>query len=87
MLKWTLRNVSFYVVTLANIIIGVELIRDRMKKVADTDEVFSPFEYVAVKLARGDYMHVNGIEQIRTDYVFYKQIDPRYKEIKAPNNN
>jgi hypothetical protein len=87
MLKWTLRNAYFYVVTVANIIVGVELIRDRIKKVAAAETVYSPFEYVAVKLARGDYMNVNGIEQIRTDYVFYKQIDPKYKDTKAPNNN
>jgi len=74
MIKRILTSANFYAVVAVNIIVATDMIKDRIQKLADTEEVSSAKEYVLVKLARGDYRTVNDIKQIRYDYEFYNVI-------------
>jgi hypothetical protein len=74
MLKSLLRSANFYLVTTVNIIICVEFLRRRIKKLAETDTVTNEKHYVLVKLARGDYNDLNGPETMYYDYKFFKAI-------------
>lgn len=75
MLKRLLLSANFYAVVALNLIYAADAIRDRIKTLAETETVYSAKEYVAVRFARGEYNSLDGIEQIRYDYQFYKQIE------------
>jgi hypothetical protein len=71
MLKRILRSAHFYLIVTVNIIYAVDTLKGRIKKLAETDQVNSAAEYVAVRAARGHYFKPDGFETLKFDYEFY----------------
>lgn len=56
------------------IVYAYKALKREVEKFSETPTVRNEFEYVLVRLARGDYNNATGIEQLMCDYKFYKAI-------------
>jgi hypothetical protein len=74
MLKKLLGSVNFYAVASLNIMFAADHIKGRVRKLAKTETVHSAHEYVLVRLARGDYNNLSGLDTLKSDYKFYQII-------------
>jgi hypothetical protein len=74
MLKKTLSYLNFVAGSTVGLMYSYKEIKREVKKLAATTSVRNEFEYVLVRLARGDYNNANGFDQLKNDFKFYKTI-------------
>jgi hypothetical protein len=71
MLKKLVNHVVFYAFSTLNLIYAYRALKREVVKLAETPKATNKFHYVAIRLARGDYNNVDGIETMTYDYKFY----------------
>jgi hypothetical protein len=71
MLKKILGSASFYLGTALSLTYTVGELRERIRKVAETEKAYSARQYVLIRLARGGYNTPHGIKQMRYDYKLF----------------
>jgi hypothetical protein len=74
MLRKIVGSVNFYLAATVHIVYEIDMLKGRIKKLAETETVNSAREYVIVRAARGDYFKPGGVETMKFDYEFYRII-------------
>jgi hypothetical protein len=74
MLRRTLGKTSFVLGATVSIMYSIEAMVHMRRRLAETEQVNSASEYVLVRLARGDYMNLDGPNTMINDFKFYKII-------------
>jgi hypothetical protein len=74
MLKRMLITTNLVLATTLTAMHTYEVIKYKLKKLAETETVNNEAQYVLVRLARGHYNKPGGIEQMKSDYQFFKII-------------
>jgi hypothetical protein len=74
MLARKLAIVNLFLTTTITTITVARFIKHEIDYIAETEQVCSARQYVLVRLARGDYNNLRGIETMRYDYKFYNII-------------
>lgn len=74
MIRKTLGDLYLLAGTVITVVAATEVIRDKMQRLAETEQVDSARDYVLVRLARGDYFKAGAVKAMKTDYDFYKII-------------
>jgi hypothetical protein len=87
-LKKLLTTANFYAVVTVNVLFAADMIRRRVKELAETETVYSAREYVMVRAARGDYNDLN-FDRLKDDYKFFETIQKFQEshEIIRPKKN
>jgi hypothetical protein len=70
----TLARINLIAATTVNAIFAYEVIKVRMRKLAETETAHTPTQYVLIRLARGHYYTPDGFEMIVNDYKFFQII-------------
>jgi hypothetical protein len=71
MLKRILGSASFYLGTTLSLTYTIGELRERIRKVAETEKAYSGHQYVLIMLARGKYNNLRAFKQVRYDYKLF----------------
>lgn len=74
MLRKLLSCANFYTGSALTLVYSVIELKRLVKRLAETEQVNSAHQYVAVRFTRGDYNSWKGIDQMYYDYKFYRTI-------------
>ena len=73
-------RVNLLVGTALTVAYAAERVHRKIKKIAETETVYSEKEYVLVRFCRGDYIRLDGYSMMKNDYKFYQIITTSYDD-------
>jgi hypothetical protein len=73
-MRKTLATLHLIAGTTLTTIAAYEVIKNKIRQIAEIETVRNEREYILVRLARGDYNKSGGFEMMKYDYRFFKII-------------